>query len=91
MGSGASIVACRAYLKYTEGKLNGAATRNVNSLPDRLDVEWIPATSNGGTTGITGTEQQTADEEPVYNLNGQRVDDSYKGLIIKNGKKMVKK
>lgn len=91
VGNGASIVACRAYLEYTEGKLNGAATRSVNSLPDKLDVEWIPAASNDGTTGIMGTEQQTAADEPVYNLNGQRVNDSYKGLIIKNGKKMVKK
>ena len=91
VGSGASIVACRAYLEYTEGKLNGAATRSANSLPDKLDVEWIPAASNGGTTGIMGTDQQAAADEPIYNLNGQRVDDSYKGLIIKNGKKMVKK
>lgn len=26
----------------------------------------------------------------IYNLAGQRVDDSYKGIIIKNGKKLYK-
>lgn len=28
---------------------------------------------------------------PRYNLSGQRVDDSYKGLVIQNGKKMIVK
>lgn len=28
---------------------------------------------------------------PVYNLNGQQVDKSYKGIVIKNGKKIVQK
>ena len=27
----------------------------------------------------------------IYNLAGQRVDNSYKGLVIKNGKKLVQK
>jgi hypothetical protein len=26
----------------------------------------------------------------IYNLAGQRVDESYKGIIIKNGKKLYK-
>lgn len=30
-------------------------------------------------------------DAPVYNVYGQRVDDSYKGLVIKNGKKYVQK
>ena len=29
--------------------------------------------------------------EPVYNLQGQRVGDSYRGIIIKNGKKTINK
>ena len=27
----------------------------------------------------------------IYNISGQRVDDSYKGIVIINGKKMMKK
>jgi len=27
----------------------------------------------------------------IYNLNGQRVDANYKGVVIKNGKKFVNK
>ncbi len=30
-------------------------------------------------------------DAPRYNLSGQRVDDSYRGIVISNGKKMVKR
>lgn len=30
-------------------------------------------------------------DTPRYNLSGQRVDDSYRGIVISNGKKMVKR
>ena len=30
-------------------------------------------------------------DAPAYNLAGQKVDNSYKGLIIKNGRKMIQK
>lgn len=30
-------------------------------------------------------------DAPVYNLTGQRVDSSYKGVVIKNGKKILQK
>lgn len=43
---------------------------------------------NGITTGITRVEQSAADA-PLYNLSGQRVDASYKGVVIKDGKKFV--
>ena len=32
-----------------------------------------------------------AKNAPVYNLAGQQVDASYKGVVIKNGKKYVQK
>ena len=46
----------------------------------------------GGTTGIGQVEVEKATENgAIYNLAGQRVDASYKGVIIKNGKKYVNK
>ena len=30
------------------------------------------------------------DKTPMYNLAGQRVSDSYKGVVIQNGKKFIK-
>lgn len=44
------------------------------------------------TTGISKitTTTNTADA-PMYNLAGQRVDSNYKGMVIQNGKKVMKK
>lgn len=46
----------------------------------------------GGTTGIGQVEVEKASENSaIYNLAGQRVDASYKGVVIKYGKKYVNK
>ena len=46
----------------------------------------------GGTTGIGQVEVEKGTENgAIYNLAGQRVDASYKGVVIKNGKKYVNK
>ena len=46
---------------------------------------------DGQTTAIDGTrtDKPTAADGVVYNLAGQRVDRSYKGVVIKNGKKYI--
>ena len=43
----------------------------------------------GTETGIS-TITVDASDEPAYNLAGQKVNSHYKGLVIKNGKKVVK-
>lgn len=49
--------------------------------------------TRGGTTGIETVE--TVSTKPatniIYNLRGQRVDASYKGIVIMNGKKFIQK
>lgn len=45
----------------------------------------------GTVTGISTIEKQTADSENYFNLNGQRVNASQRGLLIKNGKKVLNK
>ena len=47
-------------------------------------------TVNGQSTGITVVKAAQA-EAPLYNLAGQRVDANYKGVVIKNGQKMIQK
>lgn len=49
--------------------------------------------SSGGTTGIETPVVIDAEGEnaPTYNLSGQRVSKSYKGIVIKNGKKIIRK
>ncbi|SUB96523.1 Uncharacterised protein [Segatella buccae] len=46
---------------------------------------------DGQTTAIDGTrvDKPTTADGTVYNLAGQRVDRSYKGVVIKNGKKYI--
>ena len=55
-----------------------------------------PEVSNGYVLSIlaTGISEQAAANEAsaaIYNLAGQRVDNSYKGVVIQNGKKFVVK
>ena len=49
--------------------------------------------TRGGTTSIQNVE--VVNVKPannyIYNLRGQRVDESYKGIVIKNGKKYLNK
>lgn len=42
-------------------------------------------------TGINQVSASKADNQTIYNLNGQRVDASYKGVVVKNGKKLLNK
>ena len=47
---------------------------------------------SGSTTGITSVKNEAAgNNAPMYNLAGQSVDKGYKGIAIKNGKKIVLK
>ncbi len=76
-GANAAVNPNRAYLKLPAA----AAAR----LSVRLD--------GNGTTGIStaGSSADGGTDAPVYNLQGQRVGSSYKGVVIKNGKKMIVK
>lgn len=47
---------------------------------------------SGGTTGIdTLKTTEKTGSEAIYNLAGQQVDDNYKGVVIVNGKKVIKR
>lgn len=57
-----------------------------------LDLNNILISLNGTTTSITNiTTDEAAKNAPVYNLAGQKVTKAYKGVVIKNGKKMIQK
>ena len=57
-----------------------------------LDKNNILISLNGKTTGITNITTDEAEKNaPVYNLAGQKVTKAYKGVVIKNGKKMIQK
>jgi autotransporter-associated beta strand protein len=45
----------------------------------------------GITTGVTRIDNSETESNKRYNLNGQRVDQHYKGFVIVDGKKVMKK
>lgn len=44
-----------------------------------------------GGTGINSIHFNNVQNGAIYNLNGQKVAEDYKGVVIKNGKKMIQK
>lgn len=75
---GTTIPATCAYLEVD----NSASLAKFYSLGDH----------SGSTTGITSVKNEAAgNNAPMYNLAGQLVNKSYKGIVIKNGKKIVLK
>ena len=51
------------------------------------DAQYDPS----GATGIQSVQAENAANTVVYNLAGQKVSENYKGVVIKNGKKIVNK
>jgi len=47
----------------------------------------------GGSSGVETikVEKVWNADAPMYNLSGQKVDKSYKGIVIQNGRKFVNK
>lgn len=76
VASGVKIPAKKGYLKLS----SSAAAKDFFAF-------------GGETTGISNVSANGIDEEetPLFNLAGQRVDKSYKGVVVKNGKKFVNK
>ena len=73
--SGRTIDAHKAYLT-----LPGSQLAPGRSLGMKFD--------DGTFTGIPATIIDQPQDDIIYNLQGQRVDESYRGLIIKNGQKV---
>lgn len=76
VASGVKIPAKKGYLKLS----SSAAAKDFFAFGDE-------------TTGISNISANGIDEEetPLFNLAGQRVDKSYKGVVVKNGKKFMNK
>ncbi len=67
-----------------------AGTIAVNFPIDGINFYAFEFTATTTTTGIKNVSTSTNSQE-VYNLAGQRVSNTYKGVIIQDGKKSVQK
>lgn len=75
----ASIDAFRAYIAVPTPALSTAASRSI-------DIDF------GGTTGINEIQNaQSSSAAATYDFAGKRVGKNYKGVVIRNGKKMIQK
>ena len=78
-GANASIDAFRAYISVPSTALSTAASRSI-------DLDF------GGTTGINEIQNaQSSSAQATYDVAGKRVGKNYKGVVVRNGKKMIKK
>lgn len=76
-GSNASINAFRAYI---------AVPSTATAASRSIDIDF------GGTTGINEIQNaQSSSAAATYDVAGKRVDKNYKGVVIRNGKKMIQK
>jgi hypothetical protein len=80
---GLEIAAPEAEKSYDITGVISVYKTDVQFQPIKIE-EFIPS-------NINTIKANTDVNAPVYNLAGQKVDNSYKGLIIKNGKKMLQK
>lgn len=81
------VMECRAhsaYLRMPRDYTNLQA-KSINIVFDDEDVTDIDKVFESGSTF------DKADNDNMYNLAGQRVDSSYKGIIIRNGRKYLNK
>lgn len=86
-GSTLQFNGMRAYFYFPNWKAenNNAAANNTNA---KIHVAVMAAS----TTGISNISAEEASKQAeVYNLSGQRVDASYKGIVVRNGRKYLRK
>lgn len=70
----------------SEGKVSISTTL---TRPYEFGIELVPYT--GTTVGGVQAQGHNAAGKPFYNLSGQRVGASYRGVVVSGGKKFVKK
>lgn len=89
-GSNLQFNGMRAYFyfpNWNAANNNAAASQN-NDTNAKIHVAVMAAS----TTGISNISTEEASKQAeIYNLSGQRVDASYKGIVVRNGRKYLRK
>lgn len=89
-GSELQFNGMRAYFYFPnwDKEANNKIQPSSNTTNSKIHI----MVSDNGTTGINNIPSVNNREDgAIYNLAGQKVDSSYKGIIIKNGKKYLNK
>ena len=76
-----------------KGMSKGSIYIAVAGAPEEAEafarIQWLD--ENGNVTAIQEVKKGNAEDGAAYNIAGQKVGASYKGLVIKNGKKYIQK
>jgi hypothetical protein len=76
---------------------DGGADVYVMNIPTiekpNLKTSYLAAVEQPAPTSIQGvrTSSTINDNDAIYNLSGQRVDETYRGIVIRNGKKVLQR
>ena len=82
------------FTKYDATKQTGGLGANcvymvcAHTAAARVEVIWL---DNSDATAIIGAKKLVKNDGAIYNLAGQKVNASYKGVVIKDGKKYIQK
>ena len=85
-----TLAAGKAYYKIRRDQDNLA--KAIKEDPTAAKAIFFNFGGNGETTGINGIENEAKKNDGImFNLAGQKVQKSYKGMVIMNGKKFINK
>lgn len=91
-GSTRQFNGMRAYFYFPNWSAENNNAAQAASQNNDTNAKIHVAVMAASTTGISNISAEEASKQAeVYNLSGQRVDASYKGIVVRNGRKYLRK
>lgn len=91
-GSTLQFNGMRAYFYFPNWSAENNNAAQAASQNNNTNAKIHVAVMAASTTGISNiSAEETSKQAEVYNLSGQRVDASYKGIVVRNGRKYLRK
>lgn len=91
-GSTLQFNGMRAYFYFPNWSAANNDAAQAASQNNNTNAKIHVAVMAASTTGISNISAEEASKQAeVYNLSGQRVDASYKGIVVRNGRKYLRK
>lgn len=91
-GSTLQFNGMRAYFYFPNWSKDNNNAAQAASKNNNTNAKIHVAVMAASTTGISNISVEEASKQAeVYNLSGQRVDASYKGIVVRNGRKYLRK
>lgn len=91
-GSSLQFNGMRAYFYFPNWNAANNNAAQAASKNNNTNAKIHVAVMAASTTGISNISAEEASKQAeVYNLSGQRVDASYKGFVVRNGRKYLRK